>query len=239
LTEAVEQGAALGFRSTHRLAIVAARTKGARRARIASDTVTVERNMYIMRTSAKIILVAIAALSLLAMTAGTAAALRSLTWSKREIALLSRALTLKSFATVICEVSLNTTLNSLSIPKREGTTIGRVGLVILSCQNGATVTVLNTPWNLKYKSIAGTLPAITGLTQEIERAQFRVVAAGLACLVTAEVIGTQAVRSGTVGNLSGFPYIFRAISVREFCNGRETWEGEFAPLAGPVTLSLA
>jgi len=191
-----------------------------------------------MSTTKRIILVAIAALSLFAMTAGTAAALRSLTSSKREISLLSRSLTLHGFATVICEVALNTTLNSLASAKREGAITGKVTPVILRCLNGATVQVLNTPWNVKYKSIEGTLPTITGITNEIERTQFRVTA-GLSCLVTAESTGTQAVRGGTVGNLSGFPFRLRERSTREFCNGSETLEGEFAPVNGPITVTLS
>jgi len=182
--------------------------------------------------------VAIAALSLLAMTAGTAAALRSLTSSQREIVLLSREFTLHGFATVICEVSLNTTLNSLSSSKRENAIVGRLTMVILRCQNGAAVVALNTPWNVKYKSIEGTLPNITAMRLEIERMQFRITG-NLSCLLTFEMTGTQEVRNGTVGTLLGRPFSLRERSIREFCNNRETFEGEFAPMGGPITVRLA
>jgi len=125
-----------------------------------------------MNIAKKLVIAALAAVILLALTGGTAAALRSLSWSKREISLLARELTFTGgFGRVICDVALNTTLNQLRNAKREGAVIGRAAYVFLRCREG-TAAVLNTPWNVKYKSIGGTLPRISSITDQLERIQF-------------------------------------------------------------------
>ena len=206
-----------------------------------------------MSIAKKFLLAAFAATILLALTGGIAAALRSLGSNKREIALLARSLSFLSEAgvSVVCNVGLNTTLNQLRNPKREGTVVGRAEAVILSCSRGTARVLLREtlPWLVKYKSIGGTLPRITSITNQLERTQFLVTLLGTLCLITAESSAPQEVINGTVGNLTGRPFVLAntTIDVRlntgfELCPRRPEGailEGTFEPVNGPITVELA
>jgi len=203
-----------------------------------------------MSIAKKFLLAAFAATILLALTGGIAAALRSLGSNKREIALLARSLSFSSESglSVVCNVGLNTTLNQLRNAKREGTVVGSAEAVILSCSQG-TARVLNTPWLVKYKSIGGTLPRITSITNQLERTQFLVTLLGTLCLITAESSAPQEVINGTVGNLTGRPFTLIGTTIRtelntgfEFCPRRPEGArllGTFEPVNGPITVELA
>jgi len=186
----------------------------------------------------KVMLAAFAAMLLIALTAGSAAALRSIESSTTLINLLSRALTLLGILEVVCEVQLSTTLTNRSSAKTVGAVIGRTTPTILRCSRGTAV-ILNAPWNVKYVSISGTLPRISGLTLEIERAQFRATLI-LTCLVTSESQGLQSItpETGRVGNLVGRPFRLRAVTTSGACEaGEVALLGTFEPV-GTITIRL-
>ena len=209
-----------------------------------------------MSTAKKLLLAAFAAAILFALMGGTAAALRSLGSSQREIRLLARELSFGSSfggVVVICEVAMDSTLNSLRAAKREGTIVGRGNAVILRCSRG-TARVLNLPWNGKYKSILGTLPAITGMRGQVERKQVLIeYGARLEnrCLIVTEseslqqvVLEARGVRR-QIGNLSGFSESnvtvtkLTAESVCPFFAAEMIIEGTFQPVGGPIFVELA
>jgi len=192
-----------------------------------------------MRTAKKTMLAAFAATLLLALTTANASALRSLEFSRTLVNLLSRALTFLGILEVVCEVGFSTTLNSRSKAKTASAVIGRVTAIILRCSRG-TAAFLNTLWNLKYVSISGTLPRISGLTLEIERWQLRVTNI-LTCLITAELSSVQSVvpETGVIGNLVGRPWRLRAVTTTGACEAAEiAMLGTFEPTNGPTTIRL-
>jgi len=196
----------------------------------------------------KLLLGGVAAASLLAVAGGTAMALRSLDFNRREIALLSRAASFGSVATgtvAVCEVALNSTLDSLRHPKREGV-VGRVAAVVLRCSRGLATT-LSGPWSLKYKTISGTLPRITSLTEQIERARFLVESGPTLenrCLILDEIEYIQEVIGGTFGRLEVDPFKLENITVARLGGlcpmfaMEVRMSGSFEPVNGPITVSL-
>jgi len=209
-----------------------------------------------MSIAKKLLLAAFAATLLFALAGGTAAALRSLGSSQREIRLLDRELSFGSIGggvVVVCEVALDTTLTSLRSAKREESVVGRVNAVILSCSRG-TARVLNLSWSVKYKSILGTLPTILGIRDRIERTQFLVeygTRLENRCLIVAESEGLQEVVAEAGGRrkveklTESGPFRLTNVSVTRlaglcpFFAAEAIIEGTFSPVGGPIFVELA
>jgi len=190
-----------------------------------------------MSTIKRLVLAGSVAMLMLSLLAGASAALRSLSVSQTLITLLFTLLTFLGPLEVVCDVGLTIT-SGVAIPKTPNAIIGRVTPRILRCATG-TATILGAPWNVKYVSIAGTLPEITSFTLEIERAQF-LVRNILACLVISESLGPQRVSRGTVGNLEARPFGLQNVRIVSGpCEEAEVqFIGTAVPTNGPITIRL-
>lgn len=149
-----------------------------------------------MRNSMKLLMAALAALLLLSLAAGTAAALRSISVSPSGAnEARSTALTFTESGggfQIVCEVTLTMTLNA-SIAKRSGSSVGSTLARAANCRGGNVVVLTaNQPWPITYVSFTGTLPNITSVRLEIRRAEFLVEAFfGIArCLFSGSAQGT-------------------------------------------------
>lgn len=213
------------------------------------------RKALSMSIGKKLLLAAFAAALLLALTGGTAGALRSLGFSQREIKLLFIELSFGSLfggVVVICEVGLNTTLNSLRVTKREGSVVGRVTAVVLRCRRGTASVLEILLWNVKYRSILGTLPTIEGIQFQIETVQFLVeYGARLEnrCLILADTEGIQDVVVEAGGRrkvevLEGIPFRLVGIVVTRLAGlcpflSEAIMQGTARPIGGPIFVELA
>jgi len=131
----------------------------------------------------KFLLGAFAALMVLAIGAGSAAANRSLRASVASgelgrITTVSRALTFtdeEASFSIVCEVTRVLSLHA-SVAKVAGTLAGLVREVRIANCRGGTVTVLteNLPWHVTYVSFTGTLPSIATVTLELRNVGFLV-----------------------------------------------------------------
>lgn len=187
----------------------------------------------------KAVLAAVAATLLIALTTGSAAALRSLEYSATLLSLLDALLTILGILEAVCEVGITTTLTKRASPKTGGGIIGRASSLVLRCSRG-TLSIVNPPWNVKYVSIGGTLPRISSFTFEIERVQLRATNI-LTCQITAEVSGLDRVtaETGVVGNFEGRPFRLRAVTTSGACEaGEVALLGTFTPTNGPITARL-
>ena len=138
-----------------------------------------------MRNSAKLGLTALVAALLLASAVSTATAGRlssntsgiRTTWSRLEFR------SNNIFAPVFrCQVTLEGSLHSRTIVKRERSLIGAVTRAdINACTNG-TLLPLRLPWHITYESFRGVLPNITGIRLLVNRAQFGFIVLGSTCL---------------------------------------------------------
>jgi hypothetical protein len=145
----------------------------------------------------KIILAALAALLVLALGGGTAAALRSISvvGGARTVTATSRALTFteeEGNFRVICEVILEVRLNAAA-GKAVGSSVGSANVRTRNCSGGSVVVLpRNQPWAITFVSFTGTLPNITSVRLEIRRAEFLLEAFfGIArCLYSGNAQGT-------------------------------------------------
>jgi hypothetical protein len=104
----------------------------------------------------------IAAAFIVAMTSGSAAALRSLEVSTTAVRSTARALTFAGGGEVTCEATLNKTLNT-RITKIRGVDAGRVEIRVneARCRGGRMRALAESqPWRFNYLSFSGTLPNI-------------------------------------------------------------------------------
>jgi hypothetical protein len=206
-----------------------------------------------MHTTKKIILAALAAMTLLALLGGTAAALRSLSVTERVITLLSRALTLAGAVNVVCEVGMTITLAANPIAKGPRNNIGSASVKVLGQEAGRERCTENTarvlrpegPYGVNYLSFTGTLPNITGLNLQLLQVPFQVVGPlGIRCLITSTVLGTQRVNA-TTGKLENLASPFTTSNSRfegGFGCPREEGEisfrGTFEPVGTAVSVRL-
>jgi hypothetical protein len=112
-----------------------------------------------MISKIRLLLAAFASVLILTIAASSAAALRSFEVTPLEIRDTIRAQTFfEGGINVICEVTVNRTLNS-RIAKTRGTVAGRIEFRVntAGCVNGR-VTLSSTPRTLTYESFIGTLP---------------------------------------------------------------------------------
>jgi len=134
-----------------------------------------------MRSRRRALLGAFAAVAALSTGTGGAAALRSLAFSPGGAArAISSALTITgSGQSIICSSTLSLELER-SIPKTAGALVGRVTRVEVgrpeTCTKTSGIRSLNgfrleltLPWHVRYQTILGTLPRITGVLLVILR----------------------------------------------------------------------
>lgn len=147
-----------------------------------------------MRTSSKLILAALTAALVLAVTVGTASARNGLTASPSETTATFGELSFGAGTGVeaVCEVSLIVTLHA-SIPKSVGTLAGFTRIRINSCSKG-TATLLqepNTRYHVLFGGFTGTLPNIQSVTLAPEEVEFLIEPGflGVSCLATETIQG--------------------------------------------------
>ena len=109
------------------------------------------------------------------------------------------------FGNVECEVRIGSSLHASTFTKTVGSLIGYVteGNVSRCSRGGATINQASLPWHRRYRSFAGALPNITGLSETITGAEWNIrePTFGITCTVRREAssaIGTLAVSGGTV-----------------------------------------
>jgi len=143
-----------------------------------------------MRTSAKLGLTALIAAMLLASALSTASARRLEVSNQGFLVSWSRLEFQASFGSVRCQVTLDGSFHSRTIPKVERLLIGHITQVIIkkeSCTGGEALIEgrgQTLPWHVTYESFTGTLPSITSVSLLLRGALFRinVTAIGLICL---------------------------------------------------------
>jgi hypothetical protein len=157
-----------------------------------------------MRKFSKLMMTALAALLVLSLTAGTAAARTALSASPRAFFVHFSPLTLSGGGqTIRCNVLMHVELHE-SIPKISGTLAGFATIQIFeeTCVGspfGATAGLLGPrgerirglggPYHLLYVSFSGTLPEIRAVTIGVKRVPFWFrIAELITCLVQQEVI---------------------------------------------------
>ena len=138
-----------------------------------------------MRTDAKLVLTALAASAILALAVGGASA-RSFSTNEKNFELIwNNALTGKtkfSFlmrgvgARIECNVTLLGGFTNNTIAKSTNTNQGTIRHGELESCTGGTLTIRTEtlPWNLRYRSFAGTLPTIRSITTGLLNATFLV-----------------------------------------------------------------
>jgi hypothetical protein len=108
------------------------------------------------------------------------------------------------FGTVECEVKLSGSFHERTSAKSVGSLLGYIteATVVRRCvRGGATVRQESLPWHRRYRSFLGTLPNITGLTETVTGAEWRIEIFGFNCTVagaTSSTIGTYVVSAGRV-----------------------------------------
>lgn len=214
----------------------------------------------------KIIFAALAATFLLALVAGTASALRSISVNNTRTESKSRALTFKavreSFG-VVCEVTFLRTLSAAfpkTIPILTGSTIG---VRIENCRDtvfgaAATVSVIESggrrcglrgelcpvAWRLFYQGFVGTLPRITGTKFDEERTNFLIedAIANKACEYEGDGWGQNEIAEATGAVTGGRALAEHTQRLKATLRGTCETSGEFrgsfgAPVPG-VTIRL-
>jgi len=109
------------------------------------------------------------------------------------------------FGTVECEVVLSGSFHSRTITKTAGSLIGYItaGSVLRCARWGATTNQSSLPWHREYRSFAGELPSITGVSETVTGAEWtlREPVFGVTCTIRREqssTILTYTVSSGVV-----------------------------------------
>jgi len=137
-----------------------------------------------MRNTIKLGLTALMAAMLFASALGTASA-RNLevstetfrvTWSRLEFQ--------SSLVTIRCEVTLEGSFHSRTIPKIERLLIGsitRISVKEESCTGGRARPERPPPWHLTYEGFTGRLPTIETIRILMQRFQFAIIALGTTC----------------------------------------------------------
>jgi len=137
-----------------------------------------------MRISIRLGLTALLAAMLLASALSTASA-RNLevsnqnfrvTWSRLEFQ--------SSLATVRCQVTLEGSMHSRTIPKIQGLLIGAITRITIkeeSCTGGTARPERPPPWHLTYEGFTGRLPTIESVRFLAQRFQYAIIAFGATC----------------------------------------------------------
>jgi hypothetical protein len=123
------------------------------------------------------------------------------------------------FGTIECEVVLKGSFHTRSITKNTSNLIGYIteGNVTRCARGSATIVRSSLPWHRRYRSFAGTLPNITGMSETVTGAEFTLREPfGITCTVsreTSSTIGVYTLSAGTVASASS--------SGRNRCSGIE------------------
>jgi len=121
------------------------------------------------------------------------------------------------FGTVECEVKLSGSFHSRTSTKTVNSLIGYIteGTVLRCIRGGATISQTSLPWHRRYRSFSGTLPEISGVSETVSGAEWRIrePTFGAICTVgtESETIGTYSVAARTV--------TAAAVSGESFCSG--------------------
>src|SRR6266511_5819391 len=150
----------------------------------------------------KLLLAVVGATALLGALVASASA-RNLEGTQTVSALWARMDFGGVFGTVECEVRLSGSFHERTIATVAGTLIGYIteGTVLRCARFGVTIRQESLPWHRRYRSLTGTLPNITGLSETVTGAEWRIELSGFACTVSAtnsSTILTYAVSNGTV-----------------------------------------
>jgi hypothetical protein len=138
-----------------------------------------------MRTSAKLALTGLLAAMLLAAALSTASA-RNLEVSAQGLLVSWSRLEFESSAgTVKCQITLDGSFHSRTIPKTANLLIGAITEVRIkteSCTNGSdSINTATLPWHILYRGFTGTLPAILSVRIAIARYRFTLAVFGIPC----------------------------------------------------------
>jgi hypothetical protein len=119
----------------------------------------------------------------------------SATWARMD----SRGV----FGTIECEVKLSGSFHSRTSGKAVNSLIGYIteGTFQRCARGSMTIRQESLPWHRRYRSFLGTLPNITGLTETVTGAEWRIENLGFNCTVrreTSSMILTYTVSSGRV-----------------------------------------
>ena len=164
-----------------------------------------------MHAKSRLLLLGAVVTLVLAIGVGAAAALRSLEFNAMQVTGTSRAITFAGGGIeVICEITINGTVNARSIAKTRGTAIGRSEARIATerCRGGRLRVLAETePWTNTYDTFTGTLPSIRSIRSVVSGVAFLVSAfGGLGeCLYRGNVAGSTGPSEGfreTIGDES-------------------------------------
>jgi hypothetical protein len=153
----------------------------------------------------KLVVLAVAAASLLALVTGQAAARTGLRASPTTSYVDFPTLELNGgFSTVVCDVLMGVTLHE-SVAKSAGTLAGFATINVRSCSAGAAgllvagrrVTGLQGPYHVNYLSFTGTLPNIQSVTLQVLEVSFWITEPGLG--VTCLTASPQNITGTTTG----------------------------------------
>ena len=98
------------------------------------------------------------------------------TWSRLEFQ--------SSLATVRCQVTLEGSMHSRTIPKIQGLLIGAITRITIkeeSCTGGTARPERPPPWHLTYEGFTGRLPTIESVRFLAQRFQYAIIAFGATC----------------------------------------------------------
>ena len=151
----------------------------------------------------KLLLAVVGATVLLGALVSSASARNFSVSSQTNTALFTRLDFIGGFDTVECEVKISGSFHSRTQVKSVGTLVGYITeATVLRCARGsATINQASLPWHRRYAGFAGTLPRITGQTENVSGAEWtiREPVFGITCTVrNATSTGTYTVSSGTV-----------------------------------------
>jgi len=185
----------------------------------------------------KLLLATVGASVLLGALVSTASA-RNFSVSNQNISSMWRSVEFAlPGATTRCQVTLEGSLHTRTMPKVIGSLIGYITKAALGpCADGtATILSATLPWHVRYSGFVGTLPIITSITVHVINAAWRVrESGGIACLARSSTsrpaIGIFHITSHTVTEVG----ISGRIPTGIECFGIE---GEFNSDSGVVSLS--
>ena len=178
-----------------------------------------------MKISAKLLSIVASVMVLLSIGAASAAALRSLELSERQIEFLGTNVELGGEgARVVCNVAMTVRLPERRFSKRIFNPLGTVFVKVLGQETETESCIENRgfvlrrelggTYNINYLGFTGTLPNITGLHIQILRLEFLVTAfeGRVRCLVRTNALGTEKVERGSLTSL-GQEFVLESITV--------------------------
>jgi len=116
----------------------------------------------------KLMLVGLAAATLLSLTVGTASA-RNLSLGEQPYRIGWRPISIFAAGAIRCNLTLDGSFHYRTIIKSAGALIGHVNRAILDTCTGGSATVLTNalPWHIRYASFTGMLPNVTSVRFDV------------------------------------------------------------------------